>query len=124
QVMTIAVAFEPGTFAGAPFDLFAIVPPAVLLGGIVILRTLTGAVLYRVIALRPAPGRGTIVAWYEPPPGISVPIAATLLPVPQRAFTAPLLDLAARGRVRFLHARGPGGVARYGVRLVDRTQLP
>lgn len=122
--MTIAVAFEPGTFAGAPFDLFAIVPPAVLLGGIVILGTLTGAVLYRVIALRPAPGRGTIVAWYEPPPGISVPIAANLLRVPQRAFTATLLDLAVRGKVRILHERGAGGVDRYGVRLVDRTQLP
>src|SRR5690606_41395211 len=113
QVMTIAVAFEPGTFAVDPFDLFAIVPAAVLLGGIVILGTLPGAVLYRVIALRPAPGRGTIVAWYEPPPGISVPIAANLLRVPQRAFTATLLDLADRRIVRLLHDRTPGGVVRY-----------
>lgn len=119
ESMSIAIAFAPGTFTPAPFDLFAIVPPLVLAGGVLIGGTIIGAILYRVLALRAPRERGTIVAWYEPPGGITVPIAANLLRVPQRAFTATVLDLAVRGHVRILTQESGD----YGVRLIDRTGL-
>lgn len=118
QNMTIAVAFRGGTFVAPPFDFFAIFPPLLLAGLGVILATIVGAVLYRIFGLRAAEGRGTIVAWYEPPQNVTVPLAANLLRVPQRAFTASILDLAVRGKLRLLH--DPAADA-YGIRLLDRT---
>jgi hypothetical protein len=118
QNMTIAVAFREGTFVAPPFDLFALFPPFLIAGLGVILATIIAAVLYRIFGLRAAEGRGTIVAWYEPPENVTVPLAANLLGVPQRAFTASILDLAVRGKLRLLH--DPAADA-YGIRLLDRT---
>ena len=118
--MTIAVAFRAGTFLSPAFDLFALFPPLVIAGLVIIIAGIAGAVLYRILGLRAAAGRGTIVAWYEPPEGISVALAANLLRVPQRAFTATILDLAVRGKLHVLHDPDTNG---YGVRLIDRTGL-
>ena len=120
QNLTIAVAFREGTFAAAPFDPFALVPPLVMVGLGIAFVTILGAVGYRILGLRGAKGRGTIVAWYEPPEGVSVPLAANLIGVPQRAFTASILDLAVRGKLRVLHDEPSDA---YGVRLLDGSGL-
>jgi hypothetical protein len=62
QNMTIAVAFREGTFLPPPFDFFALFPPFLIAGLGVILATIIAAVVYRIIGLRAAEGRGTIVA--------------------------------------------------------------
>lgn len=101
--VTIAVAFEAGTFV--PRDdsflatalgwlhLVVAAISAVLLGCIVRLRRTT---------FRDADGRPAIIAEYSPPAGITLIDAALIIGTVDRASAAQLIDLAVRRNIRIL----------------------
>jgi hypothetical protein len=70
------------------------------------------AAALRWIFQRDARDRRPVIAAYEPPAGISIPVAADLLRRPKRGFSSGLVDLAVRHRIQIV--RGPRG--RFGVR--------
>lgn len=102
--VTIALGFEPGTFAPAPE------PPVPFLRRVPLLlwagfASAAGAVLTFIVAItfgrRRSSGRA-IIAQYEPQPEIPVAVAAELLGAGKKSMTATLLDLAVRGHLRLL----------------------
>ncbi len=105
QNMTVAIAFEPGTFTGAPF--WAYVPVLALIAIALTLFGLIFALVTRFVFWRDAPGRGIVVAQYEPAEGMSALLAANIVGKPRRGMAASLVDLAVRGNIRILeHDQG------------------
>ncbi|WP_308799815.1 DUF2207 domain-containing protein [Agromyces silvae] len=101
--LTIAVAFEPGTFT--PRDDRFLSSPAAILGAIGALLAVAAAAVglaLRFTRWRSHPGRGIVVAQYEPPRGVTVMEAAELTGHPDRAVTATLLGLAVDGELRVI----------------------
>ncbi|MCP2371494.1 putative membrane protein YgcG [Agromyces terreus] len=100
--LTIAVGFEAGTFE--PRDEAFWSSPAAVASAVAALVALAMAVLaltLRVTRWRPAK-RGTIIAQYEPPEGVSALLAADLVGQPSRGVTATILERAVAGEVRIL----------------------
>ncbi|MBN9606305.1 MAG: DUF2207 domain-containing protein [Actinomycetales bacterium] len=122
--VTLALGFAPGTFAAAPFDLFAWVPPLVLIGLALMLASVVVAVLVRVVALRDSPGDGIVVAQYDPP-DIDLFLAANLIGKSRKAAAATFVDLAVRRRIRLVEGEAPGlfGGTRYGLQSLDESGL-
>lgn len=101
--LTIAAAFEPGTFTPREDRFFA--SPAAVLGGVGALLALAAAVTalaLRATRWRHHPGRGIVVAEYRPPAGTTVMEAAELVGHADRGVSASLLALAVAGRVRVI----------------------
>lgn len=101
QTLTVAVGFENGTFA--PFDPSYFASPFGWLQAAV-LALFGGAAAWGIVGRarnRDAPGRATVIAEYEPPPGMDAALSATFLQSPS-AFTATLVDQAVRGAIRVL----------------------
>lgn len=105
QNMTVVVAFEEGTFAGAPF--WTYVPILALIAIVLVLLALIFALVVRFGFWRDAPGRGTIIAQYEPLPGLSTLVAAEIVGQPKKGMAATIVDLAVQKNLRILeHDRG------------------
>jgi uncharacterized membrane protein YgcG len=105
QNMTIAVPFEQGTFAGAPF--WTYVPILALVAIALVIFGLVFALITRFVLWRDAPGRGTIVAQYEPAEGMSALLAANIIGNPKKGMAATIVDLAVRKNLRILeHDQG------------------
>ncbi|MGI9823325.1 DUF2207 domain-containing protein [Agromyces sp. Marseille-Q5079] len=100
--LTIAAAFEPGTFVPRD-DSFASSPAALTsaVSAFVALAMFVLALILRLTRWRPA-RRGTIIAQYEPPAGVSALLAADLVDQPSRGVTATILERAVAGEVRIL----------------------
>ena len=103
QNLTIAVAFEPGTFT--PFDSSVLASPwgwVQVIGSIGVLWAIVYAVLTRVRRLRDAPGRPTIIAEYTPPREVDALESAVLLGKRTKAIPAEVLEQAVVGSIRIL----------------------
>jgi len=121
--VTIAVAFEQGTFVprdGSFFatplgwvQLFIAAIAAVLLGVMIRLRRTT---------FTDAAGRPTIIAEYTPPPGLTLLDAALLMGKVNRASAAQLIDLAVRRNIRILE-EGADSKATYAIEFVSDDGL-
>lgn len=115
QNLTIAVGFEPGTFE--PRDERFTSSPAAMGSAAAALAALTAAILaavFRATRWRDHPGRGIIVAEYEPPERPSLMEAADLVRAPGKGITATILAEAVAGRVRVVET----GRRKYAVQLV------
>ncbi len=121
--VTVAIGFEPGTFAAVPWT--SRIPPAAYAGIIVLGLIVLGIVLAIVVRLtlvRDAPGRGIVVAQYEPYPGVSPLVAANLMWRKRTGFAATIVDLAVRGKLRILE-NDSGWAKTFGVQKIDGTDL-
>ena len=124
QTMTIAVGFEKGTFS--PFDDSYLASPWGWwqgAAGVGMLAALGGAVVVRWRTLRDEPGRPTIIAEYDPPPGLDALQSAVLLGRKPKAIPAELLEQAVAGSIRILEC-DPKLLGGYRMRaeLVDRSR--
>lgn len=105
QNVTVALRFEQGTFAGAP--IWQYVPIWALIAAALMIFGLVFALITRFILWRDAPGRGIIIAQYEPAEGVSALLAANIVDKPKRGMAATIVDLAVRKNLRILeHDRG------------------
>ncbi|MET0780202.1 MAG: DUF2207 domain-containing protein, partial [Microbacterium sp.] len=103
QTMTIAVAFEEGTFV--PFDSSYLASPWGWLNGIAglgVVAALIYAIVVRVRHLRDAPGRPTIIAEYTPPREVDALESAVLLGKTSKAIPAEVLEQAVVGSIRIV----------------------
>lgn len=100
QNLTIAVAFEPGTFT--PFDSSLLASPwgwLQVIGSVGLLGAIVYAAVTRVRHLRDAPGRPTIIAEYTPPPDVDALESAVLLGKTTKAIPAEVLEQAVVGSI-------------------------
>ncbi len=105
QNLTVAISFAEGTFAGAPF--WTYVPILALIAIALVLFGLIFALVVRFVFWRDAPGRGTIIAQYEPPEGLSTLVAANIVGQPRKGVAATIVDLAVQKNLRILeHDQG------------------
>jgi uncharacterized membrane protein YgcG len=105
QNMTVVVSFQPGTFASAPF--WTYVPLPVLLAAALVVFALIFTLITRFVFWRDARGRGTIIAQYEPPEGLSTLVAANIVGRPTKGMAASIVDLAVQKNLRILeHDQG------------------
>ncbi|MFD6054983.1 DUF2207 domain-containing protein [Agromyces sp. NPDC060279] len=115
QNLTVALAFEPDTFV--PRDDAFTSSPAALAGAggaLLALGAAGAAVVARATRWRDHPGRGTIIAQYEPPPGLSVMEAAELVGQPGKGVTATILQLAVQHRLRVVELAPKRFAVEYG----------
>jgi uncharacterized membrane protein YgcG len=113
--LTVAIGFEQGTFV--PRDDSFAASPAAIAGAVA--AGLTGLALVAAIVLRATrwrnhPGRGTIIAQYEPPEGVSAMVAADLVGHPEKGVTATILERAVDGELRVVET----GRKKYAVEFV------
>ncbi|WP_375385071.1 DUF2207 domain-containing protein [uncultured Microbacterium sp.] len=122
QTVTMAVAFEKGTFV--PFDSSYLASPWGWLqgaAGLAVLAALVSAIVVRVRRLSDAPGRPTIIAEYTPPPGVDALESAVLLGKNAKAIPAEVLEQAVVGSIRIVE----GGRSWFGrVKLVAELLDP
>lgn len=114
--LTLAVGFAPGTFL--PRDDSLAGSPAGIAGIVLALATagvFVATIITRRRNWRDAPGRGIVIAEYEPPAGVDVLLAADLLGREKKAVTAAILDLAVGRAIRILEL----GKKRFQLELVD-----
>jgi hypothetical protein len=121
--VTIAIGFDPGTFAAAsanPFD---------YLGGVPIIGALLALVGIALGWILPrfgwrAKGTGIVVAQYEPPKDLDLLLAANMVGKPTRGFAASVVDFAVRGKLK-LYERKEGffGTEQFGVQVLDDSGL-
>ncbi|WES64193.1 DUF2207 domain-containing protein [Microbacter sp. GSS18] len=106
QTMTIAVAFEAGTFT--PFDTsyFASVWGWLqALAAAALVAVLAATIWVRRRFLSDEPGRPTIIAEYTPPPAIDALESAVLLSKTSKAIPAEVLEQAVVGSIRIVEGR-------------------
>lgn len=124
QTVTIAVAFEKGTFA--PFDSSYLASPWGWLNGVAglgVLAALVFGIVTRARHLRDEPGRPTIIAEYTPPPGVDALESAVLLGKTTKAIPAEVLEQAVVGSIRIVEGERKffGGV-KLKAQLIDPTR--
>src|SRR5690606_17273965 len=121
QTMTIAVGFADGTFT--MFDASYFASPAgwvQALAGLGLIGTLVGAIVIRSTRLRDSPGRGIIIAEYDPPPGVDALQSAVFLGRSSKAVPAEVLEQAIVGSIRIVETeKRRGGSYRLRAELVD-----
>jgi uncharacterized membrane protein YgcG len=115
ETLTVAVGFAAGTFTPgvavySPVEQFARDSAPLFAGGSIAaaavgLATLAGALVAR-RRRADAPGRGVVIAQYEPPRGIGPMQAAHLIGRPAAAAPAGILDAAVAGHVRIVEQEG------------------
>ncbi|MGR0220399.1 DUF2207 family protein [Agromyces sp. ZXT2-6] len=113
--LTLAAGFAPGTFE--PRDERFTSSPAAMGSAAAGLTALVIAILagvFRATRWRDHPGRGIIVAEYEPPERPSLMEAADLVKAPGKGITATILAEAVAGRVRVVET----GRKKYAVQLL------
>ncbi|WP_430646171.1 DUF2207 family protein [Agromyces sp. GXS1127] len=104
--LTVALGFAPGTFE--PRDERFTSSPAAMtsaFGALVALGVAIAAIAVRATRWRDHPGRGIVVAEYEPPDGITLMEAADLVRAPSKGITATLLAEAVARRVRIVETK-------------------
>ena len=108
QTVTLSVGFEPGTFVMFDSSYFASAWGwAQSASFLALLGAFAWAIVVWRRVLRDSPGRGLVVAEYEPPADVTPLTAAVLLSKPTKAAPAALLELALRGAIRIKEV--PGG---------------
>ncbi len=103
QTVTLAVAFEQGTFT--PFDSSYLASPwgwVQVIGAFGVVAAIIYAVVTRRRHLRDEPGRPTIIAEYTPPPEIDALESAVLLGKTTKAIPAEVLEQAVVGSIRIV----------------------
>lgn len=124
QTMTVAIAFEPGTFAG--FDASPLASPWGWLQGVAgvgVAGSLVYAGVTRRRKLRDEPGRPTIIAEYTPPPGIDALESAVLRGQTSKAIPAEVLEQAVVGSIRIIEGdRKMFGGVKLRAQLVDPSR--
>lgn len=117
--LTFAIGFASGTFTARADGLFDTGWGYVAVGGLVlVVLSLVGAIVVRVRLLRDAPGRGTIIPEYVPPPE-GLLLTADITRRTTKAVAAQTLDLAVSGRVRILQTTGFLGRPKYALEFVS-----
>lgn len=113
--LTVALAFEPGTFVPRD-DAFTSSPAAMIGAGgaLAAVGAAIAAIVARLTRWRDHPGRGTIIAQYEPPEGLSAMEAAELVGKPGRGVTATILQLAIERKLRIVELRPRRFAVEYG----------
>lgn len=99
--LTLAAAFDPGTFE--PRDESFAASPAAIAGAVataLAVAALVAAIVLYALRWRDHPGRGTIIAQYEPPEGVSAMVAADLVGRADKGVTATILERAVAGELR------------------------
>jgi hypothetical protein len=123
QNLTVAIGFDSGTFAPAPFNPLDFIPFWPLVALLLLLASVVLAIVVRLTVLRDPRG-STVVAQYEPQPGISPWLAANIWGKPKKGMPATIVDLAVRGKIRILERPDASGRGTsYGVQEVDGTGL-
>ncbi|KRC58412.1 hypothetical protein ASE14_17575 [Agromyces sp. Root81] len=105
QNLTIAAGFAEGTFV--PRDESFGASPAAIAGAIAAgfaALAAVAAIVLRSTRWRSHPGRGTIIAEYEPPAGVSTMVAADLVGAPEKGVTATILEQAVAGQLRIVES--------------------
>ncbi|WP_233549137.1 DUF2207 domain-containing protein [Clavibacter lycopersici] len=121
--LSFSIGFAPGTFTPRDSSFLAAPWPSLsLAGALLALAAAAGALVLRRGRLADAPGRGTIVAQYDPPEGVGVLVSSVISGNAARATTALLLDLAVRGAIRILEEDG-GRKATFSLELVDPSRV-
>ncbi|OUE24305.1 DUF2207 domain-containing protein [Clavibacter michiganensis] len=121
--LSLSIGFEPGTFTPRDSSFLAAPWPSLsLAGALLALAAAAGALVLRRRRLADAPGRGTIVAQYDPPEVVGVLVSSVISGDAARATTALLLDLAVRGAVRILQRDG-GRKPTFSLELVDPSRV-
>ncbi len=115
QNVTVVIAFTAGTFAAAPWNPFALIPTIGIVGVAISLLSLIYAGWVRFAKWRDEPGRGTVIAQYEPPEGVSLFLAAEILGKKNKAMPAEILDLAVRHWVRIRERDASWGRTEFGI---------
>ncbi len=106
ETVTLAIGFEPGTFA--QFDSSYLASPWGWLQGFAALLVAGAVALAGVVRarhLRDAPGRPTIIAEYTPPRGVDALESAVLLGLTSKAIPAEVLEQAVAGSIRIVEGR-------------------
>ena len=113
--LTIAAGFAADTFEPRD-DSFAASWAAIAGAFAAVVAALAAAlaITLRIARWRNHPGRGTIIAQYEPPPGVSAMVAADLVGRADRGVTATILERAVAGELRVVET----GRKRYAVDFV------
>lgn len=124
QNVTIAVAFEEGTFV--PFDSSYLASPWGWLQGVAglgLLAAIVFAAVTRARHLRDEPGRPTIIAEYTPPREVDALESAVLLGKTTKAIPAEVLEQAVVGSIRIVEgARRFFGGVKLKAQLVDPSR--
>lgn len=112
--LTIAVGFDPATFEPRD-DSFGSSPAAITgaVGAAGAVAAMIWAIVLRLTRWRDHPGRGTIIAQYEPPP-VSAMASSELVGQPGKGVTATILERAVEGELRIVET----GRKRYAVEYV------
>ena len=103
NTLTVSIGFDGGTVTppALPRDHWVVaIAPKVLLGLAALLVVIAAVV--RKTVLRPARGRGTIIAQYEPPTGSTLLLDANIIERTSSALPALLVDFAVRGMIRIV----------------------
>ncbi|HKH08654.1 MAG TPA: DUF2207 domain-containing protein [Agromyces sp.] len=119
--LTIAAGFAAGTFV--PRDEAFTSSAAAVTGGVAAALALIaaiGAIATRAIRWRDHPGRGTIIAQYEPPADVSAMVSADLLGQAAKGVTATILERAVDGELRVVET----GRRSYAVEYVGLAATP
>lgn len=119
--LTIAAGFAPGTFV--PRDEAFTSSPAAMTSGVAALLALVAAIAAistRATRWRDHPGRGTIIAEYEPPADASAMVAADLVGQPGKGVTATILERAVDGELRIVET----GRKSYAVEYTGEAAVP
>ncbi|HET6673211.1 MAG TPA: DUF2207 domain-containing protein [Agromyces sp.] len=112
--LTIAAGFDSGTFEPRDESFFA--SPAAIVGGIGAIGAVAAfltAIIARLTRWRDHPGRGTIIAQYEPP-AVSAMTSADLVGQGGKGVTATILERAVDGELRIVET----GRKKYAVEFV------
>ena len=121
--LSLSIGFERGTFTARDSSFLAAPWPALsLAGALLALAAAAGALVLRRRRLSDAPGRGTVVAQYDPPEGVGILVSSVISGNAARATTALLLDLAVSGAVRILERDG-GRKPTFALELVDPSRI-
>ena len=123
--LTIAIGFEGGTVVQgqAPRDSWIVqLAPKLLLGMAGLL--LLAAIIYRIVAWRDHPGRGTIIAEYSPPEDSNLLIDSNIVQRSMPGLSAQFVDLAVRGIVQVIdndpQSSNPRAKDRYGLKFLTK----
>ncbi len=113
--VSLAVAFRDGTFEPRD-ESFGASPAAITgaVGAVIAVLAMLAAIVLRVMRWRDHPGRGTIIAQYEPPVGLSAMESADLAGHAGKGVTATILERAVAGELRVVET----GRKRYAVDFV------
>lgn len=122
--VTVAVGFAPGTFTPRDDRYLASGWAWLQLGGVLLaVVALIAVARRRATVLRDAPGRGTVIAQYDPP-AAAILLSAALRGKAPKGPTAVFLDAAVRGLVRIEEVPGRGSTPGFALRVLDPATVP